>query len=329
MGILYLLPGQGAQYRGMGVELYRTSTQFATAVDEVLDTLSRLSTYFPAVKQRWLDGEDDPADPSVTQPLLLAVEYGLHRLLSSWGIEPTAVLGHSAGELAAAVIADVLSLDDACLMLEARAAHSLECPAGGMLAVGATPETLHAILPPDTEIAGVNAPRQTMVSGPTESLRRARSILDENCVTYVDLASTRPFHHSLMSDKQDMVRMNATSLSFVPSPIEFVSGYAGTTIAATQYCRPEYWANHMAAPVRYWDAIRSALSNTLFDCVIEIGPGTTLSTIARRAARSSPGTHRPPLVLTSMSGPGSDTLEHLRTLRARADHRSAAEGVSA
>lgn len=168
--VALLLPGQGSQYRRMAAGLYAAEPVFAEAVDEVLGAMGAEGARMHA---DWLAERPElPVDHVLrAQPLLFAVDYALGRLVTSWGIRPVALLGHSIGEMAAATLAGVFTVRDAARVVLDRVTRLTAAPPGGMLAVAESAASLEPFLGDGVVVGAVNAPRQTVLGGPEDALR--------------------------------------------------------------------------------------------------------------------------------------------------------------
>lgn len=205
--VALLFPGQGSQHAGMAAGLYRREPVFTAAVDAAL---SHMGEEGPRIRADWLDparaaiGIDDVRR---AQPLLFAIDYALGCLVLSWGVRPTALLGHSAGELVAATFAGVVSLRDAVAMVLARVREAVKIPAGGMLAVAASEEQVLPYLTADVAVAAVNANQQVMLAGSKDPLTEVAARLKADGHTVVTVPATSPFHSPAMAPASDAVEV--------------------------------------------------------------------------------------------------------------------------
>ncbi|HEX3544855.1 MAG TPA: type I polyketide synthase, partial [Candidatus Acidoferrum sp.] len=284
--VVFMFPGQGAQYVGMGAELYRTEPTFQTEVDRCAELLkSELKTdirevMFPA------EGANKKSDEVLkqtrfTQPGLFVIEYALAKLWMSWGVKPAAMIGHSVGEYVAGCLAGVFTLEDALTLIARRAALVQAQPGGAMLAIRLPEKEMLPLLNAELAIAAINSPNLCVVSGSNEAIGKLEEELSAKKIAARQLQTSHAFHSPMMEPVLAPFTELLRKIKFGEPQIPYVSNVTTKWITGAEAKSPEYWAGHVRQTVRFAEGIAELMKDSKY-VLLEVGPGQTLSTLARQ-----------------------------------------------
>ena len=283
---VFVFPGQGSQLLGMGMGLHAGYPVFAEAFNTVVGELDR-HLLRPLREVMWGHEGNLLNTTEFAQPALFAVEVALFRLLESWGVRPDFVMGHSVGELSAAHVAGVLSLENASVLVAARGRFMQGLPAGGaMFAVQATEDEVRPLLTAEVGIAAINGPASVVISGAQDAVIAIADQLRANGRRVHQLAVSHAFHSPLMDPMIDEFATVAAGLPIGQPTIPIVSNVTGQ-LAGDDFASAGYWKRHIREAVRFADSIRFAHSagGTRF---LEVGPSSGLAASIEESLPDAP-----------------------------------------
>lgn len=278
---VFLFPGQGSGPRqGLSSEIHDSEPGFRSHVDTCASILlPHLGLDIRDVLHR---GASCTQSTRLVQPATFVLDYALARLWMEWGVVPAAMIGHSLGELVAACLAGVMSLEDALALVAARGRLMEALPAGAMLAVRMSEQDLLALLDGDTavSVAAVNSPTQCVLSGPGPAVDVIQRRLTTDGVASRMLDVERAFHSAMMDPMLDPFAEVLATIPMQAPSIPYLSGVTGTWITPADVVDRDYWLRHIRQTVRFADCLREVLHepNRL---LLEVGAGHALSDFAQ------------------------------------------------
>jgi len=283
--VAFLLAGGGSQYPNMGRELYEREEVFRQSVDRCLAHLEKSDG--PGLRSLLFcdPGEEEAAArelqrPSRALPALFAIQYAQARLWMSWGISPTAMLGHSMGEYTAACLAGVFTPEAGMSLVALRGRLFETVDRGGMLSVALPEEEIEPYLGERLSLAALNAPEVSVVAGPDEAIAELQERLGaegHDCRRIrIDVAAHSSMLEPILEEFGDYLR----TVEFNPPEIPVISNVTGERATDEQLTDPDYWVRHLRHTVRFADGVGQLLGED-GPLLLEVGAGRTLSTLSR------------------------------------------------
>ncbi|MEA1620048.1 SDR family oxidoreductase [Erythrobacter sp. T5W1-R] len=287
--VVFMFPGGGAQYVGMARNLYETEPVFQDVMDRGLDILDGKIDY--DIRALWLAEGDAAAEaeerlktPSIQLPLIMITEYALAQLWMSWGVTPAAMIGHSLGENTAACLAGVLSFEDCIGLVHLRGALFDRVPPGGMLSIPMSEESLRAEIGDDLDIACINAPDLSVVSGSDEKLAELADQLAAREIEAKRVPINIAAHSRMLDPILPEFEAYLRSITLNPPQIPIISNRTGQPLRAEEATDPSYWVQHLRNTVHFSDGI-ATLAGKRDRVYLEVGPGRALSSLAKASGK--------------------------------------------
>ena len=303
--VAWVFGGQGVHAPGVGQQLYQQDGTFRQLLDDVCAVAA---DYWP-VDLRHILWEDATRWEQVDiQVALVGLQISLARLWRHYGLAPSAVLGHSLGEYAAACLAGVFSLSDAFHLVSTRARLMDQLPTPGrMLAVLAPPETVRGLLGETLDIAAVNGPRQTVVAGRAEDVEQLAQVLADRQLRCQMLPTTHAFHSPLVEPLLEAFGEAAEQVRYALPTCRLLSSLLGRP-ATHEVAQAGYWQQHLRHTVCFQQAAEHLLADKP-TAVLELGVGSTLVGLIKSMARTAA-----PVLLKGLSGGATQWTEQLTRL---------------
>ena len=287
-GVVFMFPGQGSQYIGMGSVLYRDEIVFKEAVDRCAEFLQPLlgrdlrEVMFAAEGNA--DAEQLLKQTYYTQPALFTIGYSLAQLWMSWGIKPSALIGHSIGEFVAATISGIFALEDALTVVASRSKLMQDCPGGAMLSVRLPEQEILPLLNDKVSVAAVNGPQLSVVAGPFDEIEKLQKMWESKDVICKPLHTSHAFHSPMMDPVVAPFLKEVEKVKLNPPAIPILSTVDTAWLSDQQAQNPGYWAGHLRATVRFAEGVKALWADKPGYLMLELGPRNTASTLARQQA---------------------------------------------
>jgi phthiocerol/phenolphthiocerol synthesis type-I polyketide synthase E len=307
--VVFMFPGQGAQHADMGLALYRTEPAFAAIVDRCAHHLRDALGFdlrdalYPS---QFAGPPRDLAQTAITQPAVFVTSYALAHTLVARGVRPAAMIGHSVGEYVAACLAGVMTLPQALDLIAARGRLIQRLPAGAMLAVSLAERDAAAQLRglPELAVAAINGPDLTVVAGPIAAIEQLASELTGRGVGARRLVTSHAFHSAMIEPAVAPLVAAASRIALQPPAVRYISNVTGTWITPLEAADPAYYGRHLRMAVRFGPGLDQILHDEPDAIVLEVGPGQTLTTLARARGLALPAARARALATLPPAKPG-------------------------
>ncbi len=284
--VAFMFTGQGSQKINMGYELYRQEKTFREVFDRCAAIYQSQSGYDikKIIFSDQQDGEDVLKQTQFAQPALFIFEYALAKLLISWGIKPSLMIGHSLGEYVAACLSEVLSLESAIKIIIVRSSLMQQQKSGSMLAVWSDEINVQNLITrfaiKDLSISAVNTPELCVVSGETDKIHHLKTALDEEDIFCKLLKTSHAFHSKMMEPMLEHFAEAIKEVIFEKPQLPFISSTSGIWITEEEATNYLYWVKQVREPVRFSEGVKELLKTENI-VLLEIGPDDVLASLAK------------------------------------------------
>jgi acyl transferase domain-containing protein len=291
--VVFMFPGQGPQHVNMARELYESEPAFRDQVDRCCGLLNPhveldlRTVLYPAADQAE-EAARQLTQTFITQPALFVIEYALAQLWMTWGVQPQAMIGHGIGEYVAACLANVFSLENALALVAARGRLVQKQPSGAMLAIRLPEQEIKPLLGRRLALAAVNGPALCVASGPFDAIEVLEKKLRGRNVACRRIRTSHAFHSEMMEPVLHLFMTKVRKTKLNAPRIPYLSNLSGQWITEAEAINPNYWAAHLRQTVRFADGL-AELARGQKGILLEVGPGHTLTALARRNPTASAG----------------------------------------
>jgi acyl transferase domain-containing protein/acyl carrier protein len=291
--VVFMFPGQGAQYVNMGLGLFNTEPLFRDELKSCFGIYKSLTGQDLEALLYPANGEDTSeaiTQTSVTQPLLFIFEYALARFLMELGIQPQLMIGHSIGEYVAACLAGVIELKDAIRLVVKRGQLIQQLPKGSMLSVQVDEAAIQPYLNQQVSLAVINSSAACVVAGSTGAIEALQQQLKQAGISSTMLKTSHAFHSAMMEPALEAFEKTFDGIQLNAPSIPFISNVTGDFITNEEAVSPAYWVKQLRSTVKFAAGLERLMQQEAA-VFVEVGPGNSLSNfVTRHTARKD--THK-------------------------------------
>ncbi|NOQ24714.1 MAG: acyltransferase domain-containing protein [Bacteroidales bacterium] len=286
--IVFMYSGLGSQYVNMGRDLYENIPFFKETIDNCFDILNRImdvdlkSVLYP-IDIDFKESQNKFKSITYSAPIKFIYEYSLSKLLISWGIKPTALIGHSFGEYVAASIAEVVALSDILKLIVTRSKLMLKTPDGAMTNVFISADEINKLLFGSISIAAINGPENCIISGLTNEITDLEEELNKSGILYIRLNFDKASHSSLMNLIEDDFKEISKEITIKDPQIDYITCFKGSIIKSKEDLSNDFWFNQLRSTVNFSAGLSQILTDKKL-ILLEIGPGQNLIQLVKQHA---------------------------------------------